>query len=165
MGSSTSPKPPHPPHPPHLPRQSRTGASTRIAGAVVLRRYLLEIAPLLAPPDPIRLGSLFCTTCNGHYDAKGVHLAGRQQGREEVRTPHAGEPEGSLTGGSSVPLLLLARDSTAMATDLRSPFPWFGGKSRVAGLVWDRFGDVPNYVEPFFGSGAVLFGRPHRAAH
>lgn len=41
------------------------------------------------------------------------------------------------------------------------PFPWFGGKSRVAHIVWERFGDVPNYVEPFFGSGAVLFNRPH----
>jgi hypothetical protein len=48
-----------------------------------------------------------------------------------------------------------------MAADLRAPFPWFGGKSRVADLVWERFGDVPNYVEPFFGSGAVLLGRPH----
>lgn len=46
---------------------------------------------------------------------------------------------------------------------LRAPFPWFGGKSRVAGLVWERFGDVPNYVEPFFGSGAVLLARPHGA--
>lgn len=44
---------------------------------------------------------------------------------------------------------------------LRAPFPWFGGKSRVAHLVWERFGDVPNYVEPFFGSGAVLLARPH----
>jgi len=44
---------------------------------------------------------------------------------------------------------------------LRAPFPWFGGKSKVAHLVWERFGDVPNYVEPFFGSGAVLLGRPH----
>lgn len=43
---------------------------------------------------------------------------------------------------------------------LQAPFPWFGGKSRVAGLVWSRFGDVRNYVEPFFGSGAVLLGRP-----
>jgi hypothetical protein len=42
---------------------------------------------------------------------------------------------------------------------LRAPFPWFGGKSRAAHLVWDRFGDVRNYVEPFFGSGAVLLGR------
>jgi DNA adenine methylase len=45
--------------------------------------------------------------------------------------------------------------------DLRAPFPWFGGKSKVAHVVWDRFGNVVNYVEPFFGSGAVLLGRPH----
>ena len=44
---------------------------------------------------------------------------------------------------------------------MTAPFPWFGGKSRVAGVTWDRFGDVDNYVEPFFGSGAVLLGRPH----
>ena len=44
---------------------------------------------------------------------------------------------------------------------LKAPFPWFGGKSRVADLVWDRFGDVPNYCEPFAGSLAVLLGRPH----
>jgi len=43
---------------------------------------------------------------------------------------------------------------------LQAPFPWFGGKSRAAGLVWERFGDVRNYVEPFFGSGAVLLNRP-----
>lgn len=43
---------------------------------------------------------------------------------------------------------------------LRAPFPWFGGKSRVASLVWDRFGAVANYVEPFAGSLAVLLGRP-----
>ncbi len=42
---------------------------------------------------------------------------------------------------------------------MKSPFPWFGGKSKVSELVWQRFGDVPNYVEPFFGSGAVLLGR------
>jgi DNA adenine methylase len=38
---------------------------------------------------------------------------------------------------------------------------WFGGKSRVAHVVWERFGDVPNYVEPFAGSLAVLLTRPH----
>jgi len=46
---------------------------------------------------------------------------------------------------------------------LKAPFPWFGGKSTVAGLVWPRLGDVPNYVEPFFGSGAILLARPHEA--
>jgi hypothetical protein len=45
-------------------------------------------------------------------------------------------------------------------TTLKAPFPWFGGKSRVADVVWRAFGDVPNYVEPFYGSGAVLLGRP-----
>jgi site-specific DNA-adenine methylase len=48
-----------------------------------------------------------------------------------------------------------------MSDKLKAPFPWFGGKSRVANLVWRRFGDPVNYVEPFFGSGAVLLGRPH----
>ena len=47
-----------------------------------------------------------------------------------------------------------------MITSLKAPFPWFGGKSKVASLVWERFGDVQNYVEPFFGSGAVLLNRP-----
>jgi site-specific DNA-adenine methylase len=44
---------------------------------------------------------------------------------------------------------------------LSAPFPWFGGKASVADLVWERFGDAPNFVEPFFGSGAVLLRRPH----
>jgi DNA adenine methylase len=43
----------------------------------------------------------------------------------------------------------------------RPPFPWFGGKSRVSDIVWKRFGNTPNYVELFFGSGAVMFLRPH----
>jgi hypothetical protein len=43
---------------------------------------------------------------------------------------------------------------------LSAPFPWFGGKSRVADLVWSRFGaDVPNYVEPFFGFDNEFDGR------
>lgn len=46
---------------------------------------------------------------------------------------------------------------------LEAPFPWFGGKSRAADLIWERFGDVPNYVEPFAGSLAVLLQRPHKA--
>lgn len=43
---------------------------------------------------------------------------------------------------------------------LKAPFPYFGGKSRIAALVWERFGRVGNYVEPFFGSGAVLLSCP-----
>ena len=44
---------------------------------------------------------------------------------------------------------------------MKAPFPWFGGKSRVAGLIWERFGDVKNFCEPFAGSLAVLLARPH----
>lgn len=44
---------------------------------------------------------------------------------------------------------------------LLAPFPWFGGKRRVAELVWARLGDVASYNEPFAGSLAVLLGRPH----
>ena len=49
--------------------------------------------------------------------------------------------------------------STALPL-LPAPFPYFGGKRKVAAEVWRRFGDVHNYVEPFFGSGATLLGRP-----
>src|SRR5271165_1652809 len=49
----------------------------------------------------------------------------------------------------------LKKDNT-----LKSPYPYFGGKSTIADIVWQRFGDVKGYVEPFFGSGAVLLARP-----
>lgn len=44
---------------------------------------------------------------------------------------------------------------------IRSPFQWFGGKSRVAAEVWARLGDVDRYVEPFFGGGTVMLSRHH----
>jgi site-specific DNA-adenine methylase len=43
----------------------------------------------------------------------------------------------------------------------KAPFPWFGGKSKAAPLVWALLGDVDHYVEPFAGSLAVLLNRPH----
>lgn len=46
-------------------------------------------------------------------------------------------------------------------TILKAPFPWFGGKSRAADLIWSRLGNPQNYVEPFAGSLAVLLQRPH----
>ena len=42
---------------------------------------------------------------------------------------------------------------------MKAPFPWFGGKSRVASVVWQAIGNVDNYVEPFAGSLAVLLAR------
>ncbi len=48
-----------------------------------------------------------------------------------------------------------------MTDAVRAPFPWFGGKRRVADVVWRAFGpDVPNFIEPFAGSLAVLLARP-----
>ena len=43
---------------------------------------------------------------------------------------------------------------------LKAPFPWFGGKSRAAPMIWARLGDCRNYIEPFAGSLAVLLARP-----
>ena len=40
---------------------------------------------------------------------------------------------------------------------------WFGGKSRAADAIWQRFGAVDNFVEPFAGSLAVLLGAPRVA--
>jgi site-specific DNA-adenine methylase len=43
---------------------------------------------------------------------------------------------------------------------LQSLFPYPGGKSAVAGVIWQRFGSVHTYVEAFAGSLAVLLARP-----
>lgn len=43
---------------------------------------------------------------------------------------------------------------------LTAPFPWFGGKSLACEQVWNAFGSVQNYVEPFAGSAAMLLGAP-----
>lgn len=51
-------------------------------------------------------------------------------------------------------------NKTSGSEPLKAPFPWFGGKSRVAHIVWEHLHDVDNYVEPFAGSLAVLLGRP-----
>ena len=53
----------------------------------------------------------------------------------------------------------------AKLPSLRAPFPWFGGKARVAEHVWQRLGAVgpdacQHYIEPFLGSAAVLLARP-----
>jgi DNA adenine methylase len=44
---------------------------------------------------------------------------------------------------------------------LKAPFPYFGGKSQAATAVWSALGDVHHYVDPFVGSMAVPFLRPH----
>lgn len=62
-------------------------------------------------------------------------------------------------------ILYDTRDEVSRIADeymekLKAPFTYFGGKSAVADIVWSRFGDVANYVEPFCGSLAVLLSRP-----
>lgn len=52
------------------------------------------------------------------------------------------------------------RSTGGAVMELRAPFPYFGGKREAAPLVWSALGNVTNYVEPFFGSGAVLLQRP-----
>lgn len=47
-----------------------------------------------------------------------------------------------------------------MTKKLQAPFPYFGGKSGACGVVWQAFGAVQNYVEPFAGSAAMLLGAP-----
>ena len=48
----------------------------------------------------------------------------------------------------------------SLAGTLAAPFPYFGGKSLACKTVWQAFGDVANYVEPFAGSAAMLLGAP-----
>jgi hypothetical protein len=49
---------------------------------------------------------------------------------------------------------------TSQLGALAAPFPWFGGKSGACEVVWQAFGEVQNYVEPFAGSAAMLLGAP-----
>jgi site-specific DNA-adenine methylase len=43
---------------------------------------------------------------------------------------------------------------------MKAPFPYFGGKSTVAPVIWKALGQPKHYIEPFCGSAAVLLARP-----
>lgn len=43
---------------------------------------------------------------------------------------------------------------------MKSPYPYFGGKSTIMPEVWRRLGDTLNFVDPFLGSNAPLLSRP-----
>ncbi len=48
-----------------------------------------------------------------------------------------------------------------MTINLAKPlYPWFGSKRRVADVIWQRFGDVDNFVDPFMGTCSVLLTAP-----
>jgi len=72
-----------------------------------------------------------------------------------------------LRGGESVEFLLpwgmkgaKPKLDGSRLPPIKTAFPYIGGKAKVASEIWRRFGDVKNYVEPFFGGGAVLLNRP-----
>ena len=46
-----------------------------------------------------------------------------------------------------------------MTTNLKSPFPYMGGKSRPVSMIWERLGTQDIYSEPFAGSLAVLLAK------
>lgn len=43
-----------------------------------------------------------------------------------------------------------------ISVKLKSPYQWFGGKAKVADVIWRGLGKIDNYIEPFCGSLAVL---------
>lgn len=45
-------------------------------------------------------------------------------------------------------------------TNLKTPYPYFGGKSKAAKAIWKALGNPKNYVEPFLGGASVLLSRP-----
>lgn len=44
---------------------------------------------------------------------------------------------------------------------IKAPFPYFGGKTAIAPIVWDKIGPVTAYIEPFAGSAAVALLNPY----
>lgn len=61
---------------------------------------------------------------------------------------------------TGIPSVSSIREGESVSDVLKAPFPWPGGKSTVADMVWERLGNVDNYVEPFAGSLACLLRRP-----
>ena len=47
-------------------------------------------------------------------------------------------------------------DTIERVHDIRPPYPWFGSKRRIAAVIWQAFGAVDNFIDPFLGSMAVL---------
>ena len=45
---------------------------------------------------------------------------------------------------------------------MKPPFSYYGGKTRFASIIWQKFNHVDIYVEPFAGSLAVLLGNPYK---
>lgn len=48
-----------------------------------------------------------------------------------------------------------------MGEELRAPYAYIGSKRYIAPLVWQKLGKVDIYIEPFFGSGAIMLSNPY----
>lgn len=122
-----------------------------------------ETAANLAANSPLIMGefdpSLLSEAIDSLGDAIGDDgdFAGLMLG-ELPELPEIAEPEPEH--GNGEPEEEPDEEEPEDALDLIAPYPWFGGKSRIARAVWRRFGDVGTYIEPFLGSGAVLLARP-----
>jgi hypothetical protein len=88
--------------------------------------------------------------------AQQFDVSGLFTGDELAEWAQPSEPEAGAGGDEEE-----IDDPESEIDDLLAPFPWFGGKARVAARVWARFGEVENYVEPFCGSAAVLLACPY----
>lgn len=88
----------------------------------------------------------------------GSETDGRTDGRTEHEPCRTAQKKPRFKGDVGVISVAMHNEPVEV---LKAPFPWFGGKSRAASLIWDRLGDVDSYNEPFAGSLAVLLGRPH----
>lgn len=86
-------------------------------------------------------------------------------GRTDGRTQESGRltrKKQRFKGDVGVVSIAMRIEEPEVSDELRAPFPWFGGKRRVADLVWQRLGNVDTFNEPFAGSLAVLLARPHQ---
>ena len=88
------------------------------------------------------------TKANQKQSRAGLLLKPMQEGKQYSEKPLEAEE------------LIFRRKTIMNSEKLKSPFPYFGKKSAVAGEVWEALGNVSHYIEPFFGSGAVLLNRP-----
>ena len=85
-----------------------------------------------------------------------------------VNTPDKipGPIRGDNHGGSGISAQrhqMNVGNRVSKASGLSSPFPFFGGKSRLAAQIWAKLGSPTVYVEPFAGSLACLLARPDGA--
>ena len=54
----------------------------------------------------------------------------------------------------------LSDEAPLLSEDLFAPFPYYGNKRRVAPIIWEALGDVPNYISCFGGALGELLARP-----